>query len=77
VRDRIEAHLVTIESAYGVRITNFTEVKDRVAGAAGDEGGILAVMTAISSYVAMNPRSPEVEIPSAFLDRAIRRLTGR
>jgi O-acetyl-ADP-ribose deacetylase (regulator of RNase III) len=77
VRDRIEAHLVTIESAYGIRISNFAGVKDRVAGAAGDEGGILAIMTAISSYVAMNPRSPEVEIPSPFLDRAIRQLAGR
>jgi len=75
-RDRVEAHLMTIEGAYGVRIANFTEVLDRIAGATGDEGEILFLTTAVSSYIAANPRSPEVEIPGIFLDRAILRLAG-
>ena len=76
-RDRIEAHLVTIESAYGIRISNFIEVMDRIAGATGDEGEILAIATAISSYIAVHLRSPEMEIPGPFLEQAIRRFTGR
>ncbi len=77
VMDRIEAHLLTIESAYGIRISNFAEVMDRIAGATGDEREILAIATAISSFVAMNPGSPEIEIPRPFLEQAIRRLARR
>jgi len=75
--DRIEAHLLTIESAYGIRISNFAEVMERIAGATGDEREILAIATAISSFVAMNPGSPEIEIPRPFLEQAIRRLARR
>ncbi|MDD1663990.1 MAG: O-acetyl-ADP-ribose deacetylase [Methanomicrobiales archaeon] len=74
--DRIEAHLLTIESAYGIRISNFTEVMDRIGRATGDEREILAIATAISSFVAMNLRSPGMEIPGRFLDQAIGRFTG-
>jgi len=74
--DRIEAHLVTIESAYGIRISNFAEVMDRIGAATGDEQEILAITTAISSYIAANLRHPEMEIPGPFLDRAIRRFAG-
>jgi O-acetyl-ADP-ribose deacetylase (regulator of RNase III) len=77
VLDRIEAHLITIESAYGIRISNFTDVMERIAGATGDDLEILAITTAISSFVAMNLRSPEMKIPGAFLEQAIGRLTGR
>jgi O-acetyl-ADP-ribose deacetylase (regulator of RNase III) len=72
--DRIEAHLLTIESAYGIRISNFTRVMDQIAGSTGDEREILAIATAISSFVAMNLRSPEMEIPGWFLDRAVGRF---
>jgi hypothetical protein len=75
--DRVEAHLLTVESAYGIRISNFTEIMDRVARATADEGEILAIATAISSYVAVNLGPPEMEIPGPFLDRAIHRFTGR
>ena len=75
--DRIEAHLITIESAYGIRIINFTEVMDRIAGVMPDDREILAIATAISSFVAMNLRSPEMEIPGRFLDQAVRRFAGR
>jgi hypothetical protein len=74
--DRIEAHLLTIESAYDIRISNFTDVLDRIAGATKDDGEILAIATAISSFVAANLRRQEMEIPGTFLDRAIRRFTG-
>jgi O-acetyl-ADP-ribose deacetylase (regulator of RNase III) len=77
IMDRIEAHLLTIESAYGIRISNFAGILDRVARATDDEREILAITTAISSYVAVNRGPPEIEIPGPFLDRAIRRLTGR
>jgi O-acetyl-ADP-ribose deacetylase (regulator of RNase III) len=77
VMDRIEAHLITIESAYGIRISNFADVMERIAGATGDDGEILAITTAISGFVAMNLRSPEMEIPGRFLDQAIGRLTGK
>lgn len=73
--DRIEAHLLTIESAYGIRISNFTEVMDRIARVTGDEREILAIATAVSSFVAMNLRSPEVEIPSRVLDQVIGRFS--
>jgi len=72
--DRIEAHLLTIESAYGIRISNFAWIMDRIAWATGDEREILAIATAISSFVAMNLRSPEMEIPGKFLDQAIGRF---
>jgi O-acetyl-ADP-ribose deacetylase (regulator of RNase III) len=75
--DRIEAHLLTIESAYGIRISNFTEVMDRVAAATADDREILAIMTAISSFVALDPHQPEMEIPGGFLDQAIRRSIRR
>jgi len=77
VRDRIEAHLLTIESAYDTRIRNFSEVVDRIAEATGDDRDILAIATAVSSYIAVNRLSGEAEIPGAFLDRAIRRFAGR
>jgi O-acetyl-ADP-ribose deacetylase (regulator of RNase III) len=73
--DRIEAHLLTIESAYGIRISNFTGVMDRIARATGDEKEILAIATAISSFVAMNLRPPEMEIPGRVLDQAIGRFS--
>ncbi len=73
--DRIEAHLLTIESAYGIRISNFTWVMDRIAESTGDEREILAIATAISSFVAMNLCPPEMEIPGKFLDQAIGRFT--
>jgi O-acetyl-ADP-ribose deacetylase (regulator of RNase III) len=72
--DRIEAHLLTIESAYGIRISNFTWVMDRIAESTGDAREILSIATALSSFVAMNLRSPEVEIPGKFLDQAIVRF---
>jgi O-acetyl-ADP-ribose deacetylase (regulator of RNase III) len=72
--DRVEAHLLTIESAYGIRISNFTAVMDRITWATGDEREILAIATAISSFVAMNLRSPEMEIPGKVLDQAIGRF---
>jgi O-acetyl-ADP-ribose deacetylase (regulator of RNase III) len=72
--DRIEAHLLTIESAYGIRISNFTWVMDRIAESTGDEREIFAIATAISSFVAMNLRPPEMEIPGKFLDQAIVRF---
>lgn len=75
--DRIEAHLVTIESAYGIRITNFTEVVDRIAGATSDDREILAIATAISTIVAVSPPSQEVEIPADFLEEVIHRFAGR
>jgi O-acetyl-ADP-ribose deacetylase (regulator of RNase III) len=77
ILDRIEAHLLTIESAYGIRISNFAGVMDRIARATQDEREILAVATAVSSFVAVNLRSPEMEIPGRFLDQAISRLVGR
>jgi O-acetyl-ADP-ribose deacetylase (regulator of RNase III) len=77
VMDRIEAHLLTIESAYGIRISNFTEVMDRIARATQDDRKILAVATAISSYIAQNLRGQEMEIPATFLDEAIRRFIRR
>ncbi len=49
---------------------------DRIAGATGDEGEILLITTAVSSYIAANRRSPDVEIPGILLDRAILRLAG-
>jgi O-acetyl-ADP-ribose deacetylase (regulator of RNase III) len=76
-RDRIEAHLQTIEGAYGIRITNFTEVVDRIAGATSDDREILAIATAFSTFIATCPPSPEVEIPGAFLDEVIQRFAGR
>lgn len=75
--DRIEAHLLTIESAYGIQISNFTEVMDRIAGATGDDVEILAIATAISSYIATHHRPREMEIPGPFLDQAVRRITRR
>jgi O-acetyl-ADP-ribose deacetylase (regulator of RNase III) len=77
VMDRIEAHLLTIESAYGIWISNFTEVMDQIAGATGDEREILAITTAISTYIAANLGLSEIEIPGSFLDQAIRRLARR
>ena len=70
--DRVEAHLVTIERAYGIRIANFCDVVNRVTRATSDDREILAIATAISNYVALNLRSPEMEIPEAMLDEAIR-----
>ena len=75
--DRVGAHLITIESAYGTRIRNFAEVVDRIAVATSDDREILAIATAISTFVAVSPPSPEVEIPGDLLDEVIRRFAGR
>jgi O-acetyl-ADP-ribose deacetylase (regulator of RNase III) len=75
--DRVGAHLATIQSAYGIRIANFTPVVDRIAGATSDDREILAIATAISSYVAVQPPSEELEIPGTLLDEAVRRFAGR
>jgi O-acetyl-ADP-ribose deacetylase (regulator of RNase III) len=76
-QDRAGAHLVTIGSAYGIRITNFTDVVDRVARATSDDREILAITTAISSSVATQPPSEDLEIPGTLLDEAVRRFAGR
>jgi O-acetyl-ADP-ribose deacetylase (regulator of RNase III) len=75
--DRIEAHLITIENAYGIRIANFAEVVDRIADATSKDREILAIATAISGYVAMNLNPPEMEIPASLLDEAIPRFAGK
>jgi len=76
-RDRAEAYLTTIESAYGVRIRNFAGVTDRIAEATPDDREILSIATAISSYVAVHLSSPDVEIPDTLLDEILRRFAGR
>jgi len=77
LRDHAEAHLMTIESAYGIRIMNRGEVAEWIASAIPDRKDILLATTYLNTWVALNNLSGDVEIPCETVERIIRRILQR
>ena len=63
IKDRINAHLETIEDVYGLKILNKNEVAGWISDRTIDEKTALTVATAINTWVMMNNDSSGVKIP--------------
>ncbi len=74
LRDHTEAHLMTIEAAYGIRILNRGEVADWIAGAIPDWEDILLTTTYLNTWIALNHSSGDIEIPYETVERIIRKI---
>ena len=67
--DRASALLNVIETTYGIRIVNLETVIETITGITLEESRILAICTALNSWVAMDPavQGRAVEIPVDFV----------
>ena len=67
--DRACGLLNVIENTYGIRIVNLETVIETITGITLEESRILAICTALNSWVAMDPtvQGGPVEIPVDFV----------
>lgn len=63
IKDRVTAHLETIEAVYGVRIINKTEIAGWISEKTRDEKTALSIATALNTWVMMNSSSGDIKIP--------------
>ena len=72
---RAKALLAVIEASYAIRIVNLEGVIEAITAGTQDEEKILAICTAVNTWVAINaPPSGEVEIPLGTLQSLVERL---
>jgi hypothetical protein len=74
--ERARGLLNVIETMYELKIVNLETVIETITGITMDEARILAICTALNSWVAMNPavQGRAVEIPIEFLTELSRRV---
>jgi len=67
--DRARRLLNVIETMYGIRIVNLETVVETITGITLDDSRVLAICTALNSWVAMDPavQGRAVEIPVDFV----------
>jgi hypothetical protein len=67
--DRARGLLNVIETTYEIRIMNLETVIETITGITLDESRVLAICTALNSWVAMDPgvQGRAVEIPVDFV----------
>ena len=65
--ERLNAHLQTIESVYGVKITNKKEVAEWIADKTHDEKTALTIATVLNTWVLTNKYSGNIKIPFKVL----------
>ena len=77
MRMHIKELLSVIEAMYEVRIVNIESVIEFIIGETLDADRILAICTALNSWVALNsaPYS-EVELPLEVVEEFVRRIEG-
>lgn len=74
IKDRITAHLETIEAVYGVKITNKMEVAGWISENTQDEKDALKLATALNTWVMMNNAGRGVKIPFNVVDQIHKNL---
>ena len=76
-RMHIKELLSVIEAMYEIRISNIESVIELIIGETHDADRILAICTALNSWVALNS-SPysEVELPLEVVEEFVRRIEG-
>lgn len=74
--DRARGLLNVIENTYGIRIVNLETLIEVITGITLDESRLLAICTALNSWVAMDPavQGRAVEIPVDFVINLAGRL---
>ena len=74
---RAQALLNVIETSYAIRIVNVEEVAVVITEKTCNEQKILAVCTALNTWIALNAGlSGEVEIPLDFVDSRLENVMG-
>ncbi len=74
---RAQALLNVIETSYAIRIVNVEEVVVAITEKTRDEQKILAICTALNTWVALNAGlSGEVEIPLDFVNGILENVMG-
>ena len=74
---RAQALLNVIETSYAIRIVNVEEVAVVITEKTCNEQKILAICTALNTWIALNAGlSGEVEIPLDFVDSILENVMG-
>ena len=74
-QDRARALLTMIETTYGIRIVNIEAVIKAIAEKTQDEQQILAICTALNTWIATNAGlGTDVEIPLDVLNGLLERV---
>jgi len=74
---RAQALLNVIETSYAIRIVNVEEVVGAITEKTLEEQKILAICTALNTWVALNAGlSGEVEIPLDFVNSILENVMG-
>jgi uncharacterized protein (DUF608 family) len=63
IKDRLNAHLQTIESSYDLKIVNKIEVAEWIADKIHDEKTALTIATVLNTWVLTNNCGGKVKIP--------------
>jgi O-acetyl-ADP-ribose deacetylase (regulator of RNase III) len=76
VLEQVRGQLRTIEAVHGIRFVNRDRLAGEIAAKAGDRGKASFITAAINSWVAINGKRGDVEIPDDILARILKR-SGR
>jgi hypothetical protein len=77
IKDRVNAHLETIEGVYGVKILNKNEVAGWISNRTKDEKTALTFATALNTWVMINNASSGVKIPYNVMNLIYKNLTSK
>jgi len=76
IREQVRGQLQTIEAVYGIQIINRDMLTEEIALTAGDRRAASFITAALNSWVALNGKRGQTEIPGDVLARIFRQ-TGR
>jgi hypothetical protein len=76
-RDVIEAHLETIEQAWGIRIASRTQLRDWIAEALTDPAEILSFTTTLNTWVALNQPGGNVQVSRSLFEKILAAIRSR
>ncbi|MDD1653595.1 MAG: hypothetical protein LUQ64_03525 [Methanomicrobiales archaeon] len=70
-RDVIEAQLVTIEQAWGIRIANRAQLRDWIGDSLTDPAEILSLTTSLNTWMALNQPEGSVQVSRALFEQIL------
>ena len=76
-RDVIQAHLETIEQAWGIRIANRAQLRDWIAEAVTDPVEILSFTTSLNTWVALNQPEGSVQVSRSLCNNILAAIQSR
>jgi hypothetical protein len=76
-RDVIEAHLETVEQAWGIRIANRAQLRDWIAEALTDPVEILTFTTSLNTWVALNQPGVNVQVSRSLFEKILAAIRSR